>query len=68
MVNTIGIQSKISDSIRHIETETGTTDSEPTENNGTRRRAIFPDMVENFGGEPSDAEGSESETPFKKIG
>jgi hypothetical protein len=66
MVNIIGIKSKYSDNIRQDKTKKGITGLKPTENNGTRRRAIFPDMVGRSGGTPSDVEGSVSETPFKK--
>jgi hypothetical protein len=67
MVNIIGIKSKISDNIRQDKTKKGITGLEPTEDNGTRRRAIFPDMVGRSGGTLSDAGGSVSEIPFKKL-
>jgi hypothetical protein len=66
MVNIIGIKSKYSDNIRQNKTKIGIDEPKPTEDNGTRRRAIFPDVVGRSRGTFSDAGGSESETPFKK--
>jgi hypothetical protein len=66
MVNIIGIKSKYSDNIRQNKTKIGIDESKSTEDNGTRQRAIFPDMVGRSGGTLSDAGGSVSEIPFKK--